>query len=197
VAVQVIDTGYLIWRHDGYKEGAAPPSKLAFNSGIVLHRPEGGPVKNMLTSIRLNGLVTVLTISGVLLSGPLARAQSGEDGDCSLRTLRGSYGFSIDGQILAGPRMGLLRGVAMTEFDGRGNLRQVDFTTINGVPTGNDWRPATGSYRVNADCTGTAEIIQGDGSPTLKLRLVVVRNGKEVRTVVEGNATGSIGIRVQ
>jgi hypothetical protein len=35
------------------------------------------------------------------------------------------------------------------------------------------------------------------GSPTLKLRLVVVRNGKEVRTVVEGNATGSIGIRVQ
>ena len=154
-------------------------------------------MKNMLTSIRLNGLATVLTISGVLLSGSLARAQSGEDGDCSLRTLRGSYGFSIDGQILAGPRMGLLRGVAMTEFDGRGNLRQVDFTTINGVPTGNDWRPATGSYRVNADCTGTAEIMPADGSPTLKLRLVVVRNGKEVRTVVEGNATGSIGIRVQ
>jgi hypothetical protein len=85
----------------------------------------------------------------------------------------------------------------MTEFDGRGNLRQADFTTINGVPTGNDWRPATGSYTVNGDCTGTAEIIQGDGSPTLKLRLVVVRNGKEVRTVVEGNATGSVGVRVQ
>jgi hypothetical protein len=84
----------------------------------------------------------------------------------------------------------------MTQFDGRGNLRQVDFTTINGVPTGNDWRPATGSYRVNADCTGTAEIVQGDGSPTLKLRLVVVRDGKEVRTVVEGNATGRVGIRV-
>jgi hypothetical protein len=84
----------------------------------------------------------------------------------------------------------------MTQFDGRGNLQQVDFTTINGVPTGTDWRPATGFYRVNADCTGTAEIVPGDGSPTLKLRLVVVRNGKEVRTVVEGNATGSIGVRV-
>jgi hypothetical protein len=49
---------------------------------------------------------------------------------------------------------------------------------------------------VNADCTGTAEIVPGDGSPTIKLRLVVVRDGKEVRTVVEGNATGSVGIRV-
>ena len=152
-------------------------------------------MKNMLISIRSRGVVTLLTICGVLLSGSLARAQS-EDRDCSVRTLRGSYGFSIDGQILAGPRAGLLRGVAMTQFDGRGNLQQVDFTTINGVPTGNDWRPATGSYRVNADCTGTAEIVPADGSPTLKLRLVVVRDGKEVRTVVEGNATGSVGIRV-
>jgi hypothetical protein len=100
-------------------------------------------VKNMLSSIRPRGVVTLLTLCGVLFSGSLARAQSGEDGDCTVRTLRGAYGFSIDGQILAGPRTGLLRGVAMTEFDGRGNLRQVDFTTINGVPTGNDWRPAT------------------------------------------------------
>ena len=152
-------------------------------------------MKNMLISIRSRGAVTLLTLCGVLLPGSLARAQS-EDGDCSVRTLRGSYGFSIDGQILAGPRVGLLRGVAMTQFDGRGNLRQVDFTTINGVPTGADWRPATGSYKVNADCTGTAEIVPGDGSPTLKLRLVVVRDGKEVRTMVEGNATGSVGIRV-
>ena len=152
-------------------------------------------MKNMLISIRSRRVVTLLTLCGVLLSGSLAKAES-EDGNCSVRTLRGSYGFSIDGQILAGPRAGLLRGVAMTEFDGRGNLRQVDFTTINGVPTGTDWRPATGSYKVNADCTGTAEIVQGDGSPTLKLRLVVVRDGKEVRTVVEGNATGSVGIRV-
>jgi hypothetical protein len=152
---------------------------------------------NMFISIRSSGLATLLTICGVLVSGSPASAQSDDEGQCSLRTLRGAYGFSIDGQILAGPRAGLLRGVAMTQFDGRGNLTQVDFTTINGVPIGTDWRPAKGSYRVNADCTGTAEIIQGDGSPTLKLRLVIVRNGKEVRTLVEGNATGSVGIRVQ
>jgi hypothetical protein len=152
-------------------------------------------MKNMLISIQSRRVVTLLTLCGALFSGSLAKAQP-EDGNCSVRTLRGSYGFSIDGQILAGPRAGLLRGVAMAEFDGRGNYKQVDFTTINGVPVGNDWSPATGTYRVNADCTGTAEIVQADGRPTLKLRLVVVRGGKEVRTVVEGNATGSVGIRV-
>jgi hypothetical protein len=116
---------------------------------------------------------------------------------CSNRSLRGDYGFDIGGQILTGPRTGLLRGVAMTHFDGQGNLSQVDFVTINGLPIGSDWRPATGTYDLNPDCTGTAEIVPGDGSPTLHLRLVVVDRGREVRTVVVGNATGSTGIKVR
>jgi len=111
--------------------------------------------------------------------------------------LRGDYGFSIDGQILAGPKAGLLRGVAMTHFDGDGGLSQVDFTTINGVPIGTDWRPGTGSYEVNADCTGKAQINFTDGSPALHLRLVVADRGDQVRTIVEGNATGSVGTRVR
>lgn len=137
--------------------------------------------------------------------GPLVKAQSdnafrdspGSWVKCSNRTLRGDYGFSIDGTILAGtPNAFLLRGVAMTHFDGRGNLRQVDFTTRNGVPLAPDWRSAVGTYDINADCTGTAQIIPGDGSPTLNLRLVVVDRGREVRTTVVGNATGSVGISV-
>ena len=46
--------------------------------------------------------------------------------------------------------------------------------TRNGAPLTSDWRPAVGSYAINSDCTGTAQIIQSDGSPTLNLRLVVV-----------------------
>ena len=116
---------------------------------------------------------------------------------CSDRTLRGDYGFSIDGTILAGtPNAFLLRGVAMTHFDGHGNLSQVDFTTRNGAPTTADWRPAVGTYAINADCTGTAQIVPSDGSPALNLRLVVVDRGREVRTIVVGNGTGSVGIRV-
>jgi len=135
---------------------------------------------------------------GAVAFGPLVRAQSGDEPHgCSNRTLKGEYGFSIDGTILAGtPNAFLLRGVAMTHFDGRGSLSQVDFTTRNGAPLGPDWRAAVGTYDINADCTGIAQIVPGDGSPTLNLRLVVVDRGREVRTIVVGNATGSVGIRV-
>jgi hypothetical protein len=124
--------------------------------------------------------------------------QAGAEGgsDCSNHTLHGDYGFTIDGTILAGPAPILLRGVAMTHFDGHGHLTQVDFATFNGVPGWPDWRPATGTYEVNADCTGRAEIIPPTG-PSLQLRLVVFDRGNQVATVVIGNSTGSLGTRVR
>jgi hypothetical protein len=85
----------------------------------------------------------------------------------------------------------------MTHFDGNGSLTQVDFATINGIPAWPDWRPVSGVYDLNADCTGTAELRPNDGSPTLHLRLVVVDRGKQILTIVEGNATGSTGIKVR
>src|SRR5687767_8510461 len=97
-----------------------------------------------------------LLIAGcTVLLGQPGNAQSERSGDagassqarCSNRTLRGSYAFTIDGTILAGPNRLLLRGLAMTEFDGRGNLSQVDFTTINGASRGTDWRSAGAATR--------------------------------------------------
>jgi hypothetical protein len=117
---------------------------------------------------------------------------------CSNRSLRGAYGFNIDGQIFPpGAPPLVLRGVAMTHFDGEGGLTQVDHATFNGVPRWQGWRPAVGSYGVNPDCTGTAQIIPSDGSPTLNLHLVVFDRGRQVRTIVDGNATGSLGVRVR
>jgi hypothetical protein len=143
----------------------------------------------------------LLMVCGAVALGPLVEAQSSESPaswfTCSNRTLRGDYGFSIDGTVLAGtPNAFLLRGVAMTRFDGHGNLSQVDFTTRNGAPFAPDWTAAVGTYLINADCTGTAQIIPADGRPPLNLRLVVVDRGREVRTIVVGNATGSVGVRV-
>lgn len=116
--------------------------------------------------------------------------------ECSDHTLRGDYAFAIDGTILSAPSPLLLRGVAMTHFDGHGNLSQVDFVTLNGVAGGPDWRPATGTYEINPDCTGKAQIIPA-GAPPLNLRLVVGDRGRQVWTVVIGNATGSTGTRVR
>lgn len=141
------------------------------------------------------GLALALTASGK----PTVSADDDAPQGCSNRTLRGNYGFAIDGTILPpspAPSL-LLRGVAMTHFDGRGKLRQLDFVTLNGVPAVSDWRPATGTYELNANCTGTAELVFNDGSRPLSLRLVVVDGGRQVMTIVEGNATGSTGIKVR
>lgn len=116
--------------------------------------------------------------------------------ECSDRTLRGDYAFAIDGTILAGPSPLLLRGVAMTHFDGNGALHQVDFTTLNGVAAGADWRPATGTYEINADCTGKMQLNPA-GAPPLNLRVVVGDRGRQIFTIVIGNATGSTGIKVR
>ena len=148
--------------------------------------------KHVLPTLAATGAAALLAFA---FASP---ATADEDTKCSDRTLLGSYGFNIDGQIQppAGPPL-LLRAVAMTTFDGAGNLSQVDHATLNGVPRWMGWRHATGTYAINADCTGTAQIVPSDGSPALNLHLVVFDSGRQVRTVVDGNAVGSLGVRVR
>jgi len=153
-------------------------------------------------------LLMAFTVSGLLIAGcavllgqtdPAERfgdAGASSQAPCSNHTLRGSYALNIDGTIIAGPNRLLLRGVAMRQFDGGGNVSQVDFTTINGAPAGADWRSGSGTYELNSDCTGTMEIIQSDGSPTLRLRLVVADHGRTIYNLVEGSSTGATGTRV-
>ena len=49
---------------------------------------------------------------------------------------------------------------------------------------------------IDSDCTGTMQIIPGDGTPTLNLKLVVADHGRTVHNIVLGNATGAIGTKV-
>jgi hypothetical protein len=168
------------------------------SSGITV---VGAGKPRLLMAFTVSGL---LLAGGTVLLGQLGDAQSEHFGDagpssqapCSNHTLRGSYALNIDGTIIAGPNRLLLRGVAMRQFDGRGNVSQVDFTTINGAPAGTDWRSGVGSYEINSDCTGTMEIVQSDGSPTLRLRLVVADHGRTIHNIVEGNPTGATGTKV-
>jgi len=147
---------------------------------------------------RVTPLVMTIAVAATLAaSAPRSASAVAAEPGCTNATLRGDYGFDIGGTILAGPKAGLLRGVAMTHFDGEGNLSQVDFVTNNGVPAGTDWRPATGTYELDQDCKGTAEIVFTDGSPNLQLRLVVVDGGREIRTITESNPTGSTEIKVR
>jgi hypothetical protein len=137
----------------------------------------------------------VLGLLCALATTSLLKAQPDEDTACSNRSLKGYYGGSIDGQVLTGPRIGPLRGVFIASFDGKGSWMRRDFSTLNGMPVAPVWNEVKGTYALNADCTGTAELAPGDGSPLLKLRLVVVRNGKQFHAISETNAVSSVGVQ--
>jgi hypothetical protein len=146
----------------------------------------------------------IMIVSALLASGTPAMAEPA-DGPCSNRTLSGDYGFAIEGMVLAIPGVTLppgaalpLRGVAMTHFDGKGNLTQVDHVLVNGTPPPEQWTMGSGTYQVNPDCTGTAVInIPGNPLSPAKLYLVVVKQGKEIHTVVNANAVTSVGVKIE
>jgi hypothetical protein len=148
--------------------------------------------------------IPLMLVCGLLVSGVSARAQSG-DRRCSKWTLFGDYGFAIEGVVSAIPGVPLppgvalpLRGVAMTHFDGKGNLTQVDHVLVDGTPPPVEWAAGSGTYSVNPNCTGTAVInIAGNPLSPVILHFVVVNQGQEIRTVVEANAVTSIGIKVK
>ncbi|HUI76147.1 MAG TPA: hypothetical protein VLX32_14445 [Candidatus Acidoferrum sp.] len=162
---------------------------------------------------------------GAALLIPAARAQSRDNEGCSNSTLKGDYAFRVSGEIFVPnttttpptPTTSIMAyrdGVAITHFDGRGTLSQTDFIMGNGLAPADPRQPTytdssdidsatgfsineTGSYHVNSDCTGWAEIDFPpadklvNGAPVtvspgtvIKLVLVVANNGRTIHTVV-------------
>ena len=133
-------------------------------------------------------IVYVVLALGASAAAQLA-AGGGQSRPCSNRTLSGDYGTLIEGSLLA-PNWPL-RTLAMIHFDGRGNMTSVDHVILNGMPPEEEWRPNSGTYIVNPDCTASAVF-----SGPIPVHFVVVKNGKEFRGVVDGNAITLHGSRV-
>jgi len=118
---------------------------------------------------------------------------------CNNRIIAGNYGFTIEGNKLGGlGPIGPMMGVAMTQFDGNGGLTQIDTVTINGVVVADfTHTPASGTYTVNSDCTGTFTINFTDNRPTVVTNFVVVEAGLEIDAVVisAGGHTGILATR--
>ena len=154
------------------------------------------------SSTRNNRLIIarVLTLCLTLASVSLTVAQSNYSAQtgrlkaCSDRTITGDYGVQIEGTIL-GPNLPL-RTLVMEHFDGAGNLTSVDHVVLGGVPPAEEWRPTTGIYSVNPDCTGSASLDTGPGNPPLSYHFVVVDKGRQILLVVDGGAIRGVGYRV-
>jgi hypothetical protein len=139
----------------------------------------------------------------LLASGGSAIAQSvtseSHEGPCSNRTLFGDYGSAPEGVLLNVPGLppeAQFRGLSMTHFDGKGNLTSVEHIVVNGAPLQPGWTAASGTYTVSPDCTGTAVVNTPNSPVPLNLALVVVRQGKEIHTVLDSNAIATVSIKV-
>lgn len=146
-----------------------------------------------------------LAIGTCAILASVLPAAAQDDRRCNNQLIEGGYGFTVQGTKLAGPGpVGSQVGVALTHFDGKGGMSQIDTVTINGTVVADfTHTPANGTYTVNPDCTGTFTIIFTDGRPPVATAFVVVDEGREIDTVVMtagGNqgilATGSVGKRL-
>ncbi len=140
-------------------------------------------------------------LAGIFLLGFLSvavRAQNTDNDGCSNRTLKGDYAFTVSGTIWVTDPEGVLEevqrgGVAMTHFDGAGNLSQVDYVIAghNNLPT----PPAppsdpvtgfhtmeTGNYTVYSDCTGTFTI-KSPGTVIIT-KFVLSNHARAIHTIV-------------
>jgi hypothetical protein len=127
--------------------------------------------------------VIFLTVLALLLvGGPGLHARASDNDGCSDATLKGDYAFAISGQILHDDGI----------IDTRNGVASL---TPGRVPPGGiDLNPVfrgglTGTYHVNADCTGTAELEfpappGATSGQVIKLIFVLSDHGREIHAVV-------------
>jgi hypothetical protein len=131
-------------------------------------------------------LVATLAVVALLLT-TAARAQT-----CSDVTLRGSYGYHAEGSLNPVPNVTLtFRSIGMTRFDGNGHLTWVEHTVVGGVSLAPGFTAASGTYQVNANCTGTAVINTPNSPVPLHLSFIVVKEGKEAHSVLSTDAVST------
>lgn len=141
--------------------------------------------------MRRTGLVSATACAvAVAMGGVQLMGANGQDDDdrrhwkpCSEATLRGDYGAQIQGtRPASGGVFESVIGVVLRNYDGRGNISQVD--NVKGSVTGIvPDRQGFGTYEVNPDCTGIARFQPGPGI-LIEERLVIVDNGREIRSMV-------------
>ena len=120
----------------------------------------------------------MLLSSSILVAMFSAPSVSNAQPQCSNATLEGGYGFFAQAIILpapnAPPATGTPRSIlGRINFDGRGNFTNTLTFNDNGTVT---QHTDSGTYIVNADCTGTI-FTNGSSGPTIEI--VIVDGGKE------------------
>jgi hypothetical protein len=127
---------------------------------------------------------TILKVIGFLaaLGGITPVSQAGQ---CSLRSSAGMYGFTLSRVVILSTGGVPIAAVGRADLDAAGN---VSGTESRSVASGFADETFTGTYAVNADCTGTTTIKfyeSGQLVRTSVLSIVFDNNSREIRMVQE------------
>jgi hypothetical protein len=102
---------------------------------------------------------------------------------CSNRTLRGDYGYLVSGVRGLDPiTTESFVGVGVRTFDGQGGF--TDVATFHGQLTGVQEGEATGTYSVNANCSGTSTLFIPNLPFPIVSSFVIVGHGRELKEAV-------------
>lgn len=117
---------------------------------------------------------------GAIFLAALAGTAPAQAKSCSLQGVSGKYGYTTTGTI---PTLGAVAGVGQITLDAGGNLTGAQTVSFNGaiVP-----ETLSGTYTVNADCTGTATVNVFHGgvlARTTSLNVVFDSNQRELRAL--------------
>jgi hypothetical protein len=133
-----------------------------------------------------------LVFGSIFFLGLPALADAKDGNECSLKSLRGSYGYAFSGlQFPSAPSsvgVAPVSAAGLMVFDGHGGLTAQD-TFNNGVISR---RTGTGFYTVDADCTGSAEL--GGDFGGLSFYFAIVIPGKEFSFLITTPGTAVPGI---
>ena len=132
--------------------------------------------------MKLSNTAKAITIVAVfafaLTAAPAAKAAGT---GCSNATLRGTYSDQDSGTIVG---VGPFAGVNVDSFDGKGKLTISGWSTLNGSGS---YGIETGTYQVNADCTGTYTV--AGGGVTVDAFFAIDQAGNELQIVITDAGT--------
>jgi hypothetical protein len=117
----------------------------------------------------------IVAVVATLLISSLATHASAQE-RCSNASLLGSYAFQVDGTNINGP----FAAVGKNTYDGKGHLKGVILVSSNGAIIPANY---TGTYTLNADCTGIKSAALDIGL-TVDFYFVVDSNLREIRMIV-------------
>jgi hypothetical protein len=108
----------------------------------------------------------------------------GEDGrHCSNATLKGDYVSYIRGvRSLFGITENFV-GISLRRYDGNGNFTE-EWSSFHGDQTGTQGGTGSGTYTVDANCTGKSTLYSPAPIPDILSDFVIMNDAKEVREIV-------------